>query len=209
MNRTKLTLLSGLALAVIAVPVATAQRQTAQRAGASSSVSRTQSAALSGSVRSSASHRTGWRGDRGGNWRGDRGGDGRGDRGGNWRGGNRHGRHGHHHHHRHYRPRYAGYYGGFGYPYGYGYGYGYPFWGSSASLYFSRYRPDYYGREARGGSIAVEVQQELARAGYYRGAIDGVIGNGTRNAIRAYERDNGLRVDGRIDDRLLSRMGLG
>jgi peptidoglycan hydrolase-like protein with peptidoglycan-binding domain len=52
------------------------------------------------------------------------------------------------------------------------------------------------------------VQHELARAGYYHGAIDGVIGNGTRSAIRAYESANGLPVDGRIDADLLSRMGL-
>ena len=52
------------------------------------------------------------------------------------------------------------------------------------------------------------VQHELARAGYYHGAVDGIIGNGTRSAIRAYESANGLPVDGRIDADLLSRMGL-
>ena len=52
------------------------------------------------------------------------------------------------------------------------------------------------------------VQRRLARGGYYRGAIDGVIGQGTRSAIRAYERNNGLRVDGRIDRQLLATMGL-
>jgi ABC-type glycerol-3-phosphate transport system substrate-binding protein len=101
------------------------------------------------------------------------------------------------------------YYGsGYGYPFGYGYGYGYPSFGVSAS--FSNYSP-YYGRRAygsRGGSVTVQVQQRLAQAGYYRGAIDGVIGNGTRSAIRAYERAHGLRVDGRIDPDLLSRMGI-
>jgi peptidoglycan hydrolase-like protein with peptidoglycan-binding domain len=61
----------------------------------------------------------------------------------------------------------------------------------------------------RGGSVVAEVQQELARAGYYRGSIDGVVGNGTRNAIRAYERANRLRVDGRIDQELLRSLRLG
>lgn len=149
-----------------------------------------------------------------------RGGENRGNRG-NWRGGDgnrwgnhRHGhhRHGHHRHHRHYRPRFYGYYGGFGYPYGYGFGssyYGYPYYGASASLYYNGYNSGrvYEGRSA-GGSLIAQVQQELANAGYYQGAIDGVIGNGTRSAIRRYERENGLRVDGRIDDRLLSSMGL-
>lgn len=118
-------------------------------------------------------------------------------------------------------PYYYGYpYYGFpayGYPYGYGYGYGYP-----GNAYY-RYDPRgvYEGRVANpernttndgGGkdvSMAARVQRQLAAGGYYRGAIDGVIGDGTRRAIRSYERDNGLRVDGQIDDQLLSTMGLG
>jgi peptidoglycan hydrolase-like protein with peptidoglycan-binding domain len=54
----------------------------------------------------------------------------------------------------------------------------------------------------------IAVQRRLARNGYYRGAIDGVIGDGTRSAIRSYERAHGLRVDGLIDQRLLATMGL-
>jgi hypothetical protein len=117
-------------------------------------------------------------------------------------------------------PFFYGYpYGGYpyyGYPYGYGYGYGYP-----VGAYYS-YDPRgiYEGRIANpprstndgGGkdvSMAARVQRQLAAAGYYDGAVDGVIGDGTRRAIRNYERDNGLRVDGRIDDQLLSTMGLG
>jgi len=52
------------------------------------------------------------------------------------------------------------------------------------------------------------VQRRLARGGYYHGAIDGVIGAGTRNAIRAFESNNGLPVDGVIDRQLLRTMGL-
>jgi hypothetical protein len=113
-------------------------------------------------------------------------------------------------HHRHHRYYYGGYpYYGYGYPFGYGYGYGYPYFGTSATFYFDDY--DRYDRERvysgnGGGSLNVRVQQQLARAGYYHGAIDGVIGNGTRSAIRAYERANGLPVDGEIDDDLLARL---
>jgi peptidoglycan hydrolase-like protein with peptidoglycan-binding domain len=32
------------------------------------------------------------------------------------------------------------------------------------------------------------LQRRLARAGYYNGAIDGIMGSQTRRAIRAYER---------------------
>jgi len=207
MNWTKLTLLSGVALAVIAVPAADAQRNGGNRGQMRDGGPRIQSTSVNtGPARSFAGRgdRTRSGGDRSGNWRG-------GDRSGNWRGGDR-GRWGHHHHHhhhghRHYRPRYYSYYSGFGYPYGFGYGYGYPYSGASASLYYNGYNPQSAARG--GGSVVVEVQQQLASAGYYRGTIDGVIGNGTRSAIRAYERDNGLRVDGRIDDRLLSALGVG
>ncbi len=57
-------------------------------------------------------------------------------------------------------------------------------------------------------SIVVQVQRRLASDGYYSGRIDGVIGTGTRRAIRAFERSHGLPVDGAIHRRLLTTMGL-
>jgi peptidoglycan hydrolase-like protein with peptidoglycan-binding domain len=36
-----------------------------------------------------------------------------------------------------------------------------------------------------------ELQSRLASAGYYHGAIDGIMGPATRRAIRAYERHSG------------------
>ena len=114
--------------------------------------------------------------------------------------------------------------GGFGYPY-YGYGYGYPYsygnypygYGYGSYPYGYSYGSDYYpgdytyGYYRSGGynsSIVFEVQRRLARAGYYRGPIDGVMGPGTRWAIRAYERDHGLRMDGTISGPLIRNMGL-
>ncbi|MDQ6765768.1 MAG: peptidoglycan-binding protein [Verrucomicrobiota bacterium] len=111
-------------------------------------------------------------------------------------------------HHRH--PHYYGFYPyGYGF-YPYGWGYGYPYYGASAALYYNGYGNGqvYESRPSGGGSVVAEVQQELARAGYYRGAVDGVLGDRTRNAIRAYERRNGLRVNGRVDGELLASMGL-
>jgi hypothetical protein len=84
------------------------------------------------------------------------------------------------------------------YPYGYGgYGYqgGYDGYG-------------YQGGYGVNGSLVVQVQRRLASDGYYSGRIDGVIGGGTRRAIRTYERDHGLPVDGAIHRRLLVTMGL-
>ncbi len=53
------------------------------------------------------------------------------------------------------------------------------------------------------GDVAVQVQSRLSGLGYYRGAIDGIIGGGTRRAIRAFQIDHGLPVSGRIDSFLL------
>ncbi len=43
---------------------------------------------------------------------------------------------------------------------------------------------------------AVNIQKALKKAGYYQGAIDGKVGPGTRDAIRAFQKDNGMTADG-------------
>jgi Putative peptidoglycan binding domain len=67
----------------------------------------------------------------------------------------------------------------FGYypPYGY---YGYDYDGGSG-----------YGYGYGTGSRVAELQRRLARAGYYHGATDGIMGPATQRAIRTYERDHG------------------
>lgn len=103
---------------------------------------------------------------------------------------------------------------GLGYPYSFGYpayGYGYPYYGAYpyGYGYYSRPRTVVYAdRGFTDDATVAAVQRRLARAGYYHGTIDGVIGNGTRRAIAAYERNNGLPVDGVIDRQLLATMGL-
>ena len=81
-----------------------------------------------------------------------------------------------------------GYYG-YGYPYGYGspYGYGYGYGYGGSTYGDSGYGQ--YGNSSR--SRVAELQRRLARAGYYHGSIDGVLGPQTRRAIRAYEQDHG------------------
>lgn len=41
-----------------------------------------------------------------------------------------------------------------------------------------------------------EIQQALKAAGFYQGTIDGKIGPQTREAIKEFQRINGLKVDG-------------
>ena len=96
---------------------------------------------------------------------------------------------------------------GFGYPY-YSYGYGYPY---GYYNYPYNYSYGYYSYDRSGygnRSIVVAVQSRLARAGYYRGPIDGIMGPATSHAIRGYERNHGLRADGVISGPLLRNMGL-
>lgn len=113
------------------------------------------------------------------------------------------------HHRHHYRPRSSFSFGiGLGYPY---YGYGYPYYGSYPYGYGYYYRPRtvvYADAAITDDATVAAVQRRLARGGYYHGSIDGVIGAGTRSAIRAFERNNGLPIDGRIDRQLLRTMGL-
>ena len=66
-----------------------------------------------------------------------------------------------------------------------------------------------YGLLAPSGNhLVAHVQEKLRGYGYYRGAVDGLTGAGTRSAIRAYQVDRGIRVTGRIDEELLSDLGL-
>jgi hypothetical protein len=115
-----------------------------------------------------------------------------------------------------YRPSFG--YGYYGYPYSYGYGYPYYYPRSSFGISFSSrpYYGGYYSSPVYAGrsvgysdDLAVDVQRELRRRGYYRGSIDGDIGPASRAAIRSYQADRGLRVTGRIDSSLLRSLGIG
>ncbi len=52
-------------------------------------------------------------------------------------------------------------------------------------------RPDDQGDQVR------TLQQALREQGYYKGALDGIYGKGTEEAVRAFQRAKGLKVDGR------------
>ncbi len=106
-----------------------------------------------------------------------------------------------------------GYYGGYGYGYPYGYGYDYDYYSQPAYGYgygnqgygYGNQGYGYgdqghgYGDRYRGGSSVAQLQRRLARAGYYHGAIDGIMGPETRRAIRAYEGSRNQREYGMSD----------
>ncbi|EJF90419.1 lytic murein transglycosylase [Bartonella tamiae] len=54
-----------------------------------------------------------------------------------------------------------------------------------------------------------EMQQRLKELGYYNGEIDGKIGSGSKKAIEAFQRRNGLTVDGHPSKDVLTHLRRG
>lgn len=100
----------------------------------------------------------------------------------------------------------------FGFPW---YPYGYPYDYYAYDYYPGVYDSDvyegqeYYGSSDQdaGGTVAA-AQEQLAREGYYRGEIDGVLGPATRRAIASYQSNHGLRVTGALTTDTLEALGL-
>ncbi len=53
----------------------------------------------------------------------------------------------------------------------------------------------------------IKLQRALEEKGYYKGPIDGIVGNLTRNAVKAYQKDNGMPVGG-ITYQVLKALGI-
>lgn len=54
--------------------------------------------------------------------------------------------------------------------------------------------------------MIIAVQRELAQRGYYDGALDGLPGPRTEQAIKEFEQNNGLRVTGEPNEQLLNHI---
>lgn len=61
-------------------------------------------------------------------------------------------------------------------------------------------------RGAKGTDVRT-LQQALQDEGYYNGRVDGDFGWRTRNAVKAYQRDNGLSADGVAGDKTWASLG--
>ena len=53
-----------------------------------------------------------------------------------------------------------------------------------------------------------QVQQRLKELGYHKGAIDGIFGRQTLQAVKNFQRDYGLVVDGIVGKKTLAKLGL-
>ena len=58
------------------------------------------------------------------------------------------------------------------------------------------------------GEEVRQIQTRLKAAGYYTGAVDGIYGTKTRDAVKAFQRDCGLTVDGIAGPKTLLYLGI-
>jgi peptidoglycan hydrolase-like protein with peptidoglycan-binding domain len=52
------------------------------------------------------------------------------------------------------------------------------------------------------------IQSELARLGYYNGAVDGVLGDETEAALARYQQDHDISVTGTVNAGTLQSLGI-
>ena len=58
------------------------------------------------------------------------------------------------------------------------------------------------------GEEVKQIQTKLKSWGYYTGAIDGIYGSGTYQAVKKFQQNNGLTVDGIAGSQTLSALGI-
>lgn len=63
-------------------------------------------------------------------------------------------------------------------------------------------------QEGSSGPLVKKLQQRLKDKGYNPGAIDGVFGLGTKAAVRAFQKANGLEPDGVVGQQTWNALGL-
>lgn len=62
--------------------------------------------------------------------------------------------------------------------------------------------------EGSRGSDVMEVQKRLIGYGYYNGKIDGIYSWDVREAVRAFQKDNGLEPSGNVDEKTYRALGI-
>lgn len=63
-------------------------------------------------------------------------------------------------------------------------------------------------KKGSSGEVVTQVQTRLKNWGYYFGSVDGVYGSKTEEAVRYFQRKNGLSVDGQVGNQTLAALGL-
>lgn len=84
---------------------------------------------------------------------------------------------------------------------------------ASITLIYKKYQQENESIEALSkygsrGSEVTQIQTKLKRWGYYKGNIDGIYGTQTLEAVKYFQRKNGLTVDGIAGPATLKAMGI-
>ena len=58
------------------------------------------------------------------------------------------------------------------------------------------------------GDVVAQIQTRLKNWGYYFGTVDGVYGSKTEEAVRFFQRRNGLSADGQVGNLTLAALGI-
>ena len=58
------------------------------------------------------------------------------------------------------------------------------------------------------GETVKTIQRKLKNWGYYNGAVDGIFGTQTKEAVKYFQRKNGLTADGIVGKQTLSALGM-
>lgn len=63
-------------------------------------------------------------------------------------------------------------------------------------------------RKGSSGEVVTQIQKKLKNWGYYSGTVDGVFGEKTEEAVKAFQKKNGLTADGVVGSKTLAALGI-
>lgn len=72
----------------------------------------------------------------------------------------------------------------------------------------SKYSVQALSKYGSRGNEVKQIQTKLKNWGYYKGNVDGIYGSQTQSAVKAFQKKNGLTVDGIAGKKTLAAMGI-
>ena len=73
---------------------------------------------------------------------------------------------------------------------------------------FSNNKVEAISKYGSRGDEVRQIQQKLKNWGYYNGSVDGIYGSKTLEAVKYFQRKNGLTADGIAGDKTLAALGI-
>ncbi len=78
----------------------------------------------------------------------------------------------------------------------------------TVAIYFNTKSIETLSKYGSRGNEVTQIQTKLKRWGYYNGSVDGIYGSKTVEAVKYFQRKNGLTVDGIAGPATLKAMGI-